>query len=103
MANDFHMVSILHIKFNSLVFSEFEIYNPPVIPAEGEIVNFRWEDFLEDEEDIKILKEHNENSVFICNVLCRNYSKGRVETHIELYEEENYQFFQEVSNPENID
>jgi hypothetical protein len=81
----------LSVIFNSLVKERFEIKNPPVLPNEGDTVSFKWEDYLNDQENIRKLREYELNSKFLrANIITKRYSKEGVEVVIFLFEESDY-------------
>ncbi len=70
---------------------EFRIENPSMLPCEGEIFSCEWSDYIADDKLVKELKEFEENSIFIVNILHREYKKARATLHIVLYNEEHYE------------
>lgn len=80
----------LRFEFDTNICKGFRIKNPPTVPCEGEIVDFVWEDFVEDPEDLARVKEFCENGCFMANILSRDYAKDHAEVLIILMNEENY-------------
>lgn len=83
------MTSVLSVHFNR-GFKDFEIYNPVVLPVEGECMDFEWKNFLDDEEEVKKLTEFGEDNIWMCHILFKKYYKNQIETHILLMDEEDY-------------
>lgn len=84
------MKVILRIQFDSICHATFDIENPPVIPNEGEIVDFRWSEFIDDKNDLRLLTEYGEYGVWVANILCKTYAKDNVIVFVALMQEEHY-------------
>jgi hypothetical protein len=80
----------LRVVFNSLVKERFEIKNPPVLPNEGDTITFKWEDYLNDQENIQKLREYEYNRMFRAKIITKRYSKDGIEVVILLFEESDY-------------
>lgn len=82
----------LKFSFNDSTYSaEFTIVNPPTVPEEGEVIGFRWRDFIADETVINKLEKYGEDGIFIANVFSRTYTRDYVTVSVYLYEEQNYE------------
>jgi hypothetical protein len=88
------MTTVLHVLFEkgfeSKCKHEFKIHNPVVLPAEGEIVDFEWRNFLDNEDFIKELEYFDENDLWFCNIHSKKYYKNHIETTILLTDEKTY-------------
>jgi hypothetical protein len=82
----------LRIEFD-LVIQGFDIHNPPMIPCEGEVISFRWEDFITNADDLNTLNAYCEHNFFRVNILRREYTKDHAEVIVVLFEEEHYEAF----------
>jgi|GEM_PF-2011688 len=80
----------LRFEFDPEISKGFRIKNPPTVPCEGEIVDFVWNDFINNPEDLARIKEFSENGCFMANILSRDYAKDYAEVLIILMDEENY-------------
>lgn len=69
---------------------KFSVENPPTIPQTGEVISFKWEDFIADESIVKELYEEEQDSVFICQVFMRKFTSKEVTVSITIYEEGEY-------------
>ena len=89
------MTSVLCIHFDKGFEAkgkhEFKVYNPLVLPTEGECLQFEWRNFLDNEDLIKELDDFDENHIWICNILFKRYYKNQIETHIVLMDEKSYE------------
>jgi hypothetical protein len=88
------MTSVLHIHFERIFETkgdfDFKIYNPLVLPMEGECIDFEWSNFLDNEDFIKELQDFREDDVWVCNIRSRTYYKNQIETHIGLIDSKYY-------------
>lgn len=91
------MITILKISFDSIIDEEFEVRNPPILPDEGETLDFKWSDFITDDAELEKLEASNDSNIWIANILCKTYSKTEVTVHIVLFEEQNYISFRRNS------
>lgn len=64
-----------------------------MLPREGEVIVFRWEDFITNADDLKVLNDYCEHSFFRVNILRRKYTKDHAEVIVVLFEEEHYEAF----------
>jgi hypothetical protein len=86
--------SVLYVHFEKAFETscrhDFEIYNPMVLPIEGEGIEFEWRDFIKNEDFIKELEDFDLGDTWTCNILFKKYYKDRIETHIVLMDEKSY-------------
>ncbi|CAL1519171.1 hypothetical protein [Chitinophaga sp. MM2321] len=82
------MAVTLQIAFNSLAVKEFQIINPQVLPAEGEIVDFKWDDFITDPGELELLE--NNDQTFVCSIVFKSYTASDVKIMVVLHEEQEY-------------
>lgn len=86
------MKSVLLVEFNNLASAYFEIEDVPIIPAQGEYIDFEWSDYIEDKEIIQELKDYDASGgMWRCDILIRKYFKNRLETRIVLMTEKHYE------------
>jgi hypothetical protein len=89
------MTSVLYVNFDRGFKTkgdhDFKIYNPLVLPIEGEGIDFEWRNFLDNEDLIKELEVFDESNVWICNILFKKYYRNQIETHIVLMDDKSYE------------
>lgn len=84
------MKTILRISFDSITQETFELQDPPVIPVEGDILDFTWADFIADKNELEKLELFSEDNIWIANIACKTYSKTHAVVYVVLFEEESY-------------
>jgi hypothetical protein len=82
---------ILTIAFNSLISSEIKIENPPYVPDIGDIVDIVPEDYLSDPDDIKTLREYDDNDIWKVGFKTVTYKKDKVSVVIVLFEPKHFE------------
>lgn len=66
----------------------FEQIDPPVIPATGDVVHIRLEDFFEDPELLKAYNDFTAENIFFAERVNTTIGKNEIEVIVVLYEEE---------------
>src|ERR1700744_5971471 len=70
-----------------------KLSNPPVIPATGDTVHIRVEEFFDDADLISAFEEHSEGIVYYAERLNTIIGKNEIEVIIVLHEEVNFKRF----------
>jgi len=88
---------ILEVYFDSFDLSDFNyklgipyafrIINPPTIPNTGEMVEFKWEDYIQDKELLQKIEKvkTEEEECFIAEIFKRAYSLNEVKVRLILH------------------
>ncbi|WP_075604073.1 hypothetical protein [Saccharicrinis aurantiacus] len=79
------MKKSLVVAFDYGHFRNIRIEDPAVFPTHGEIFSCDWEDYIEDEDDLKRMREIEEGECWMVERLSIHYSKEKVEALIVLH------------------
>ncbi len=79
------MKTTLKVIFGDLSLKEFSIENPCHIPSHGEIFHCKWDDFIKDKDQIKMLEKIEEDECWMVERFRSDYSKEETECLIILH------------------
>ncbi len=84
------MNTILRVAFNNPRLNELLIDNPGHLPVSGEVFSCKWDDFIEDKEQLLLLEELEKEECFMVERFSSKFSKEETECMIILYLSNNF-------------
>lgn len=72
----------------------FEIQNPPVLPENGDILNFDWESYLSDKRQISLIHSFEQEHSFVAQIVGKAYSPKQVVVTVSLHKDVDYEEYE---------